>query len=476
MDLGRGINLQEVASQHQSSLSRRRKISMDDAARKTHRQTARIKSLAEDQARHGTPRAQAIVARIRKCLDRASHPNTPEAEVQASLRMSSRLMEQHNVTEADVIATEVAAADPSTLGGQSVVSITSPKPDGKVIYETWVRDVVCAMQIFFNCRSYSTRRQKSLDWTFYGIATNTLTAALAFEMVHNVIQEWSMLKLGFKNSYRLGVGSGLVQIAIKEKKDEERRAREQEAADIAGRQAREEQERQQELARVSNGQLGVSGEGDDNTCRDQKENVKVEEDPDVVIKDESVKEGSIKGEPIIIKDDPGNSHDDPWLIKGESEDDGSSDDNDVISVSNINVTSNKDEEQPLTADFGDELGHHIPGHPTQPPASRLGTWSELLSNTLATPEDNGNSSTLVCWKSPGELILFRNNADVVAEAYLRCQGKRVLKGRKRIPSIIDLSAFKEGQEDSKKIDVKRRRIEDVEKVPRVVHEELVMSE
>ena len=44
------------------------------------RQTAKVKELAEEKiSDHVTTEVEAnILARIRKCLDRANHPNTPE--------------------------------------------------------------------------------------------------------------------------------------------------------------------------------------------------------------------------------------------------------------------------------------------------------------------------------------------------------------------------------------------------------------
>ena len=266
-------------------------ISKPRAPPNTIRQIAQIRCLAEDQPRKAnvnSPGSKKVLAIIQKCLDRANHAGTPEAEVQACLRMSSRLMEQHNITQADLVATEVATRDSTTLGGQSVVRISlNPKLDGKVIQETWVEDVVTAMLIFFDCKAYSTKRSTSIEWTFYGIAANTLAAAMSFEMVHNLVQQWSMKKKGVKNSYRLGAGSGLIKIAQKEKKEEERRAQAQEAADLAARQAAEVQTRERELARLSGEELAGGEMNTNGSHQDQKRTVKMEEDPE---QDEAVED------------------------------------------------------------------------------------------------------------------------------------------------------------------------------------------
>lgn len=73
---------------------------------------AHIKSLADG----GTARVafstsdvdNTVIKRIMKCLDRANHPGTPEAEAKAALHIASRLMGQYNVSQAEVLAHESA--------------------------------------------------------------------------------------------------------------------------------------------------------------------------------------------------------------------------------------------------------------------------------------------------------------------------------------------------------------------------------
>jgi len=101
---------------------------------------AKVKSLAEDtvQGANITTFEREVIIRIKKWLDRANHPTTPEDEAKAALRMSSRLMEQYNVRQADLLAAEVNSDGPSTLCGQSTVNVMNQKPDGRVIVEGWV--------------------------------------------------------------------------------------------------------------------------------------------------------------------------------------------------------------------------------------------------------------------------------------------------------------------------------------------------
>ena len=57
-----------------------------------------------------------IIQRIKKCLDRANHPTTPEAEAKAALHLASRLMGQYNVSQAEVLAHETPSAQRQYAG------------------------------------------------------------------------------------------------------------------------------------------------------------------------------------------------------------------------------------------------------------------------------------------------------------------------------------------------------------------------
>jgi hypothetical protein len=140
---------------------------------------------------------QRILGRIKKCLQRAKHPNTAESEAQAAWRMASRLMAQYNITQTDLLDQTTNDDDYAALGGQSLVDITSTRgSEARFISQTWVHDVAIAMTIFFDCRTYSTRSPASVEWAFYGIPANTVAAAMAFEMAHNLTLEWARSKTG----------------------------------------------------------------------------------------------------------------------------------------------------------------------------------------------------------------------------------------------------------------------------------------
>jgi hypothetical protein len=93
-------------------------------------------------------------------------------EAKAALHMSSRLMAQYNVTQTDVMAQATDSEEQTQYAGQSTVSITCTKDlFSKVISQTWFHDVASAMTVFFDCKAYSTALTRSIEWTFYGIAS-----------------------------------------------------------------------------------------------------------------------------------------------------------------------------------------------------------------------------------------------------------------------------------------------------------------
>jgi hypothetical protein len=108
-------------------------------------QSAKVSSLADDApiAKVDDPRVEkAILDHIRKCLAKADHPAAQEDEAQTVILMASRLMQQFNITNADLVEKTADADDLASLGGQSTVSIVRAKDDGKrITYHTWSNDV-----------------------------------------------------------------------------------------------------------------------------------------------------------------------------------------------------------------------------------------------------------------------------------------------------------------------------------------------
>ena len=60
-------------------------------------------------------------------------------------------------------------------------------PSKRIVKEAFVDKVAAAMCIFFDCKCFSVDRLSSVDWTFFGIAENTIVAARGFEDPHEAV-------------------------------------------------------------------------------------------------------------------------------------------------------------------------------------------------------------------------------------------------------------------------------------------------
>ena len=218
---------------------------------------AKVKQLADTgplQAGFFTTNADnGILGRIKKCLDRGHHRSSSESEAKAALFLASRLMEQHNITQEQVLIYELTSSQ-KYHAGQSTVSITRRDGDkSKAVRFQTNLEILCeALQCFFSCKFYSTARSWSLDLTFYGIAENTVAAAVALELAYNTITEWARpyRGVGSKNSYSLGASEGLLRLAEKEKAMEEAQATASESIKMKAKIKQEIAERKAELARL----------------------------------------------------------------------------------------------------------------------------------------------------------------------------------------------------------------------------------
>ena len=194
-----------------------------------------------------------IMDRIKKCLARYNHPTTPEHEAKVAFRIASRLMEQHNISQAE-LAEQEGATGGMWRSGRSIVWLIRSDGDQskKVKHFAYADRIGHAMRRFFDCKHYTVRTQRSLHFIFYGIAENTITAALAFEMAYNLISEWARAQegVGPKNSYCLGASWQLQKMAKAEKAAEEARAIEAEKEALASKVRQEEMEHEERLARL----------------------------------------------------------------------------------------------------------------------------------------------------------------------------------------------------------------------------------
>lgn len=176
-----------------------------------------------------------IIERIRKCWERWNHPTAAESEAKTALFLASRLMSQYNVNLAELLPKETPE-NRAQLAGSTNVSIRSTKGDDRrVVHQGFVSTLAQSMDIFFDCKSYSCRRNVGICWRFYGIAKNAVAAAQAFEMTHNKIVEWACAYSGTAASfsYCKGIADGLLSMAYKQKRQESEKARKQEEENLS---------------------------------------------------------------------------------------------------------------------------------------------------------------------------------------------------------------------------------------------------
>ncbi|GAB7353324.1 hypothetical protein MBLNU459_g3820t1 [Dothideomycetes sp. NU459] len=241
---------------HQEPLQRR-KSKKTSRANQPPPQKARVLRLADstvDGVAEQSGVDQQTLDKIRKCFGKAQHPNTSEAEAKAAYQTASRLMRKHNVEHLeDILQGTTVNGASSRLGDESEVAIERGYNDGKKVkQQTWVSTLVHAMEIFFDCKSYYSVQhdQNHIIWTFYGLAANTATAALAFESSHNSIMQWAEQRRGGKVSYRLGAADGLEEMALEDRRTEARLARVQTQRELAERIKKENAQRQGEIDRL----------------------------------------------------------------------------------------------------------------------------------------------------------------------------------------------------------------------------------
>ncbi|KAG6812238.1 hypothetical protein H0H92_003778 [Tricholoma furcatifolium] len=253
-------------------------------------------------------KAHLKLAKIRKAIQLATHPGTGEHEAKVAMHMATELMATQNITQADLIASETEE-ERATRAGHSTVEITPTSDKEKMMrFQHWYHAVTDASCEAFDVQVYSEMHdtRSSLKWVFYGLADNTVAAALAFEMLHNQI-ELCVLKEVEEANHQ----------AVKQAQlDEKRRRKEEIAAAEAARAA--------EIARLARSTQA-------NVKEEQPQKVTIEDVPD-----ESMKSSSRLPEPDEDSDAenaPSSNYDGPHLHDGLHADF----DNDHNSTNDMNI-------------------------------------------------------------------------------------------------------------------------------------------
>ncbi|KAJ7596276.1 hypothetical protein C8J56DRAFT_916999 [Mycena floridula] len=373
-----------------------------------------------------------IVVRIKKALSLAHHANTGEDEARAALRMASKLLEKHNVTQAEIMSHENDEEKLKRAGMSNVkIQDTAPKASNRHYkLEGWVNTLAHAMSEFFDCQHFNTAyggQTPRVVFSFYGLAEQTVAAVYAFEMAYNLVLAWSMANKAAKgrhgkNSYRVGVASGLYDLAKKDKKQELEKAIEREKVLMIERKQQEDEEEKRRIERLEAPKMDV----------EDSYKVKMEEVED----DDMIPSGCpVKQEPQ--SDDESDNDDSPLdfdnsdnqFVKADFKDD---DPDDLLDL---------DAEHPRVKSR--------PHSPSPPPAA-------------PEPQSDDDEDDTKQWSSLQQLTAFRESTVAIGDDFLKSKKIKLHKGKKRpglkLKDAEARAAYIQGKEDAKNIDVKRRRI------------------
>ena len=428
---------------------------MPSRRRQPAKQKAVIGWLANDETSTEAPKAsntisnvgQEVIDRIKKCFARAEHRNSNENEARAAVKMASKIMEQYKINQADLMEQEDETRR-AERGGMSTVNILPAKEDGCPFAQTWAQDLVCAVKKFFDCNAYSTMLPDMIEWTFYGVVEHTVSAAIAFEMIHNLIQEWSgsYTTVATRNSYSLGVADGLCRLAEDEKMVMEQAARDKEAKALAARLRDEDILRQKELSRLEGRPLPQTPSARTPTPRSP----------------------SPQSSPEHIRDaTPGSAQDHD--IDGFDSD---------ADSGNETMPDFNEEQQgaavDVDADFDTELQNFIVPEREPEPALRpeeepMQSVDQSSQPSHANPSQGSSSSSpeqeskdmeeTAEWRSMRQLTVFRQNLKDIEENVLKTKGVKLRRGKLRKRSVKDREIFRQGRKDAGKINVRAARIE-----------------
>ncbi|KAL8651222.1 MAG: hypothetical protein Q9226_004793 [Calogaya cf. arnoldii] len=398
---------------------------------------AKIRYLADAKSSGKLPnssnQANGAIERVRKCFDRIGRAEQEplndhedhddqkkrkEQQIKVASILAYKVMTKYGLSLADVMIHE-DASEREKRGGMSAVDVFPPKKGGRVFTPGWVDWLLGAVDIFFNCGSFTAREKDRVTWTFYGISECTVAAAIAAEALHNTIVDWSERFTGIqaRNSYCLGVADGLLSLSEAEQKNTERQARESEAQALA---AKIREEKEQEAGRLSRLQdpipavrysfearLDANGDSEDSSDR------------------------TIQGDMINVED----SNEEDQSEEGVEED--------LIEDSHSAKTTID-----IEADFEAELEKSI-----KPEPEDIDEVQRFPVRQNPEEEDEETASSML------QLTKYREASRDIEQDVLKTHNIKLLKGRKWNHIAKVKTAFEEGQKDSKKCRFKAARIE-----------------
>jgi hypothetical protein len=206
---------------------------------------------------------ESIKIRIRKMLQVGLHPGTPNEEAERSLKIAHNLLQKHNLEEMDVLDAGGIDGKTKMTGGMKVVELKS-KSNFAPNNAAWIEKLGGASSACFDCCYFTQVMRRSLNYVFYGVATNAEMAAFAFSSSLNRVAHMTAAYTGVEGShpvnmavaranYRDGLVSGLSQAVQQEQSERVRAAKEQDRLRRLELEAR----REAKLAKAREEQLSI---------------------------------------------------------------------------------------------------------------------------------------------------------------------------------------------------------------------------
>ncbi|KAL9048083.1 MAG: hypothetical protein Q9162_007864 [Coniocarpon cinnabarinum] len=411
---------------------------------------ANVISMASDRSRKhnstlGLPGS--VKNRIKSMLARGDETrNTSQQEAETAMRMATRLMNHFNVKQADILQEAADTGSAQEMGGFSEVKITRSKhtQTKRVVSEIWVSILVQAVRTSFDCKAMSTRNTNgtAMRWTFYGIAENTEAAATAFQMVFTVILHWAYFRRGSKNSYYLGVAGGLRKIANDEKHKEARTAAVNELQQRASQAVKGGDRSTTMMPPIHHKTQALLANGTDrHSCNSNA---------DTHHTGQPLSEKAFETDPKPFEDDLFD-----LLIEIPDDDTTDSSASEEQTESTFKVKEEILEVKP-TFDEDDEMDLDLSDQAVNGEEASIKQSQFQSSETLANKQEE-DLLDAPGWQNSMQLQLFRRNANAVADDVAKSFG-RIRSRRKANYKIRDYTAYQDGLEDSKKVDMRRNKV------------------
>lgn len=287
-------------------------------------------------------------------------------------------------------------------------------------------------------------------------------------MVHNLILDWSMHVKGMKNSYCLGVAEGLKLTAWKEKEEERRAVEERERQELAAREKTEALKRTEEIERLHHQpEFGDDSDSDSDSdaiwaCLPLEEAGSPEASKDETLSSSDDIDDEVQPTFSAAYEQPIDLEADfeaelQKIIKSEGTQE--------VALAEVPFT-NSTEQGSIKAEEQQAGGGNNSVKKEETASDSSAVKLEDLPGSTASFSSSSSSSSssadvqLSLWQNPQQLILFRDTARKIAEDYLADRKIKLGRRRRREWRVTDETAYQTGRKDSKKIDVKRRRITD----------------